>query len=126
MESIDDKLNYTDKILKRIASILKTLKSIVKDLCFYVGAGFFPVKYIFFNNNSKPELESQISSMTNNVPYVVNTNTNYMMLYQQPDQHYYVNFTYQYQNGYDLAITVLAMIMLFTIVIKIINLFNKK
>jgi hypothetical protein len=132
MKNLNDKLKNIDHRLGLIDGILKKAKSIGKEFLFLAGVSIFPVKYVFFDNhNSNPP-----TVVTNNVPYLINTNypilTNYQMYqyvpqeqYIPPDQ-YSFNINYHFNNIYEFSITVLAMIMLFVIAIKIINLFGKK
>ena len=136
-----------DKFLGKIINTLKKIKSI-KDLVFYICAGYFPLNYLiskittFINQPSSTasNVPQMISTqyvtgyITNQVPVLINSNIVYtnIQLYtpqqiQQPSPpDFYFWFYYQFQTIYDFGLVVLAMVMLFTIAIKIINFFGKK
>lgn len=129
-----------DRFLSKTINTLKKIKSI-KELLFYICAGYFPLNYLitklmsFINPTTVAQSTvPQQLYVTNQVPVLINSNVVYtnVQLYtpqqiQQPPQpDFYFWFYYQFQTIYDFALVVLAMIMLFVIAIKIINLFGKK
>lgn len=129
-----------DRFLSKTINTLKKIKSI-KELLFYICAGYFPLNYLitklmsFINPTTVAQSTiPQQLYVTNQVPVLINSNIVYtnIQLYtpqqiQQPHPpDFYFWFYYQFQTIYDFALVVLAMIMLFVIAIKIINLFGKK
>ena len=122
-----------DRFLSKTIKTLKKIKSI-KDLLFYICAGYFPLNYLitkimsFINPTTVAQstVQPQQLYVTNYVPVLVNSNVVYTPQTQVPTPDFYFWFYYQFQTIYDFVLVVLAMIMLFVIAIKIINLFGKK